>query len=293
MEVFNILFNQVSLGLLTSVLLLLLAYQFRYFSYPQEDLIKAKNISFYHVVIVFLIFIFTTLVLAPGISYFLYFLLIGTFPTIEILKTSELIGNWISLFSSFLCFIFLIAYVQSIPLSNRKTILGLNFLKKKYMIKDVLVAMFSWIIAMPMIFTIDIFIEIIMRFFTNEKFQDQIAVVYLRKASNDTFLLVLTIFSIIVLIPFIEELLFRGLFQTWVKQYTSRTVGIFLSSILFAIFHLASSQGIANIEIFIVLFVFSLFLGFVYERQQSLFASISLHSIFNLISVIRIFTAYP
>lgn len=289
----SILSNQVTLSLLTAILVLLLANKFGYFSYPQESLIKRKNISFYHVFIAFLIFILTTLVLAPGISYLLYFIGTGTFLTVEILKTSELIGNWISLLSSFLSFIFLFAFIQSIPLLTRKTILGVNFFKKKHVIHDVFIAIVSWCIAMPLIFTIDIFIEKFVKFFTNEEFQDQVAVIYLRKASGDPFLLILTIFSIVVLIPFIEELLFRGLFQTWVKQYTTRTSALIFSSILFAIFHLASSQGIANIEIFVVLFVFSLFLGFIYERQQSLFASISLHSIFNLISVVRIFIATP
>ncbi|MBI3211827.1 MAG: CPBP family intramembrane metalloprotease [Simkania negevensis] len=50
------------------------------------------------------------------------------------------------------------------------------------------------------------------------------------------------------------------------------------------LFHLSSSQGVGNIS----LFIFALYLGFLYEKQCSLFASIALHMTFNSISVIRI-----
>jgi uncharacterized protein len=63
---------------------------------------------------------------------------------------------------------------------------------------------------------------------------------------------------------------------------------ILLASLIFAFFHFSYSQGIDNIEVITSLFVFSCFLGFVYERQQSLWASVGLHALFNAISVVLI-----
>jgi membrane protease YdiL (CAAX protease family) len=63
---------------------------------------------------------------------------------------------------------------------------------------------------------------------------------------------------------------------------------IIFSALCFSLFHLAPSQGIGNISLVASLFLFALFLGFIYERQASLFASIGLHMTFNAVSTVRI-----
>jgi membrane protease YdiL (CAAX protease family) len=63
---------------------------------------------------------------------------------------------------------------------------------------------------------------------------------------------------------------------------------ILLSALCFALFHFAPSQGIGNISLVGSLFLFALFLGFIYERQASLFASVGLHMTFNTVSTFRI-----
>jgi membrane protease YdiL (CAAX protease family) len=67
-----------------------------------------------------------------------------------------------------------------------------------------------------------------------------------------------------------------------------KSLAIVFSSICFSAFHFSFSQGIGNISLLFSLFVFALFLGFIYERQGSLFASISLHMTLNIVSVARI-----
>ncbi|MEN9654812.1 MAG: hypothetical protein RL235_924, partial [Chlamydiota bacterium] len=45
----------------------------------------------------------------------------------------------------------------------------------------------------------------------------------------------------------------------------------------------------ANIPIIAALFTFSLFLGYVYERQRALIAPMGLHAMFNGISVLNLY----
>jgi hypothetical protein len=96
------------------------------------------------------------------------------------------------------------------------------------------------------------------------------------------------LFIVIIAAPVIEELLFRGFLQNYFKRYLGTKAAILITSLCFALFHLAPSQGLGNISLVISLFSFACFLGFVYERQKSLFASIGLHMFFNLVSSIRI-----
>src|SRR3989304_2390656 len=63
---------------------------------------------------------------------------------------------------------------------------------------------------------------------------------------------------------------------------------IFLAGLCFALFHLAPSQGLGNISLIVSLFAFSCYLGFIYEKRGSLFASIGLHMTFNAVSTFRI-----
>ncbi len=115
---------------------------------------------------------------------------------------------------------------------------------------------------------------------------DQTAVEQVRSAFSQPVLYVLTSLSIITIVPFVEEVLFRGYLQQWLKNYFSVRLSILMSAFIFSLFHFSSDQGWTNIEIIASLFTFSLFLGFVRERYGSLNASILLHGIFNGMSVL-------
>jgi membrane protease YdiL (CAAX protease family) len=88
-----------------------------------------------------------------------------------------------------------------------------------------------------------------------------------------------------IVVPVLEELLFRGCLQSWISQKLGKIKAILITSIVFALFHFSRSQGLSNLELFAALFVLSCYLGYLYERQQSLLAPIALHSIFNAISI--------
>ncbi|MBM4029246.1 MAG: CPBP family intramembrane metalloprotease [Planctomycetes bacterium] len=87
--------------------------------------------------------------------------------------------------------------------------------------------------------------------------------------------------------PVIEELLFRGLFQTTIRSYLRRPwPAIVLTSLLFTSIHLDVSHWPA-------LFVLSLGLGYAYEKSGSLWRPIFMHALFNGITVVTVLTQAP
>ncbi len=122
---------------------------------------------------------------------------------------------------------------------------------------------------------------------------DQVAVLYLKIAMQSPMLLLSMLVSILVVAPILEEFLFRGLLQTYLKNYLGKKGAIFVAALLFGLFHFNSAQGVGNISIILSLFSFGCFLGFIYERQGSLLASISLHATFNAINVLYILSQQP
>jgi membrane protease YdiL (CAAX protease family) len=90
----------------------------------------------------------------------------------------------------------------------------------------------------------------------------------------------LIVFTAVVVVPFVEELIFRGMLQTLFRSYIIRPwPAIFLASFVFVVFH-------ANAPHWPALFVLSLCLGYTYEKSGSLFRSIFVHALFNAMSVL-------
>jgi len=90
----------------------------------------------------------------------------------------------------------------------------------------------------------------------------------------------LIVFTTIVVVPFTEELVFRGMFQTLLRSYIVRPwPAIIIASFIFIIFHEDTLHWPA-------LFVLALCLGYAYEKSGSLFRPIFIHSLFNALSVL-------
>ncbi len=146
----------------------------------------------------------------------------------------------------------------------------------------------SWLIAFPATTVIGELSEVVTRWLFDSFGMEQLAVRYLRLVAKSPTLLTCAIFSIVIAAPILEELIFRGFMQTWLKQKWSFIPALILSSLIFALFHFSPSQGPQNLPLIVSFFTLSLFLGFLYEREKSLLAPIGLHMTFNSISVIRI-----
>lgn len=84
--------------------------------------------------------------------------------------------------------------------------------------------------------------------------------------------------------PFLEEILFRGLFQTMIRSETyfykySAWVAIFITSLFFSLFH-------ANASHWPILFILGACMGYSYEKSGSLFRPVFIHMLFNASAVI-------
>lgn len=152
------------------------------------------------------------------------------------------------------------------------------------------VGVISWFVIFPVVVAISQIISITLSYIVTQPDVEQVAVQHLRSIAVSPWLFGLTALAVVTIVPWTEEVLFRGLLQNWIKQiFESATVGIVLSSLIFAFFHFSFIHGLTNIELLSSLFILSCMLGFIYERQHSLWASIGLHSFFNLVSLLFIF----
>lgn len=143
-----------------------------------------------------------------------------------------------------------------------------------------------WCIAYFTVLIVNNGVHFLMERWVQFPVTDQMAVEQVRGAFSQPILYGLTSFSIITLVPAIEEILFRGYLQQWLKRYLSPVYSILIVAVIFAFFHFSIEQKWMNVELIAALFTFSLFLGFVRERYHSLNASIFLHGTFNGMSIL-------
>lgn len=172
-----------------------------------------------------------------------------------------------------------------LPRSQRRLIWG----NSKYWYKDLFVGIATWFVSYPIVLAIDQMIAIATLLLFQQPQVDQVAVKHLKSSLADPVLFGLVVMSITTIVPVVEEFLFRALLQSWLKEkLPNRIWAVMVTSLIFAFFHFSSSQGISNIELLFSLFILSCFLGFIYEKQQSLWAPIGLHAFFNTMSILMI-----
>lgn len=94
--------------------------------------------------------------------------------------------------------------------------------------------------------------------------------------------LTLTFIALVMLAPFVEETLFRGFLFKAFRRTFGFWLGAIVVSLLFAVAH-----GQANVGIDV--FVLSMFLCYLREKTDSLWPSIALHALKNLVAFIFLF----
>lgn len=95
------------------------------------------------------------------------------------------------------------------------------------------------------------------------------------RSISNTILLIVTA----VIAPFCEELYFRGFLYSAFKRNLGVNMGLFLSSLLFALAHL-------EVYSFIPIMAIGWALAYIYEKTRSLLPVIFLHATYNLISIL-------
>ncbi len=157
-------------------------------------------------------------------------------------------------------------------------------------LKDLLYALFFFLFVIPLSFVVFYSTETIMKkFFGLEEIPRQTIIEYVEFSKNYPLIFTLFSFSIVILAPIVEEFLFRGFLQKWLRSRMALIPSILVSSLAFTLIHYSLHQGWGNIPILCSLFILAFFLGWIYERRQSLPAAIFLHSLFNTASLLQIF----
>ncbi len=269
-----------------AAILLWIAKSRRYFVLPYSaGKEKPSDVNFKTVLAVFAIYLGMTMLVAPIAAY----LVNATYTTI-LKKSPPLVAmGWVQLFV--LGGIFLLFYLFSLTQGTgkfKKIWKDWSIPHPKPILTDILMGILSWFIAFPLVIAVGQLTDMLLYYFFGFQNYEQVAVHYLKKALDSPPLLFVALFTILLAAPVIEEFIFRGCLQTFFKRYMSPVKAILLTAFCFALFHFSTSQGVGNISLVATLFTFAFFLGFIYERQASLFASIALHMTFNFVSTMRI-----
>lgn len=255
---------------------------FEKLSFGPFSLIRWKDLLFG-----FGLFIFIELILAPSLGIRL----------LAEIGNSSAFGNIIEQNSQFFLNFFIIsgggvAVLLTYFTLNKNQREELTNQKQIPWYKNFMKGIIAWLLFFPPVLAFTELLSIAVLYLFEGAGSEQVAVQQVRKALANPSLFLLLTLQIVTIVPFSEEFLFRGLLQSWIKQFLgSRKWGIIFSSLLFSAAHYSPSQGVNNFELLPPLFVLGCFLGWIYEKERSIWASIGLHSFFNLISVLLIFNA--
>ena len=161
--------------------------------------------------------------------------------------------------------------------------LGLN---PKTIPRDFVAALLNLLAVMPAVLGAIILTTIIGKLIFGDKFQmpqhEELKEII---AYSQWQVRILIVVTAVIVVPFVEELIFRGMLQTLFRSYIVKPwPAIFLASFVFVVFH-------ADMPHWPALFVLSICLGYTYEKSGSLFRSIFVHALFNAMSVIAALSA--
>jgi membrane protease YdiL (CAAX protease family) len=258
-----------------SVIVLYFAKRTHYFAFPHEMEWKFP-IRWFHIVTVFAIYFVVVIFVVPLISF--------------AIQLSPLIASltWVNFLSSFTILAAVFLYSSMLPREIFFKIWRRD-LHQPYW-QDIRFALMSFLIAFPIvIFANEVLDLILTKIFSVSSLPDQLAVRFLKMTFDYPLYLFLSIVTIVGFAPFLEEILFRGFLQSLIRQHLGSKLAIWITAICFSFFHYSPEQGMANISIIGSLFPLALFLGFTYEKQGSLIASIFLHASFNAISTLNLY----
>ncbi|MBS0616389.1 MAG: CPBP family intramembrane metalloprotease [Verrucomicrobia bacterium] len=256
-----------------------IAYKRGYYKLPQ---VSAPTVLFRNIIAIFLIYMGMMYIVGPFVGNMLFSLSKPMPPPAALL-------SFLQLFLMAALLVIFYGYAQTA---------GHGFFRKVWkntsaphaepIYIDIAMGMMTWVLSFPFVVVVGQLLDFFIYAIFGVENYEQVAVRYLKTTMGSPSQLIFALGTILLLAPAIEEFLFRGCLQTFFKRHLGTKSAILLSSLCFALFHYASSQGVGNISLIGSLFVFACFLGFIYERQSSLFASIGLHMTFNLASAIRI-----
>jgi uncharacterized protein len=265
------------ISFISLVIIAVFAMRLGFFKIKEDE--SAPCVNLIHLLLGFALYL--------GFIYFFANLLVNILSThISKPYINAVLTNIIVIFLVALSFIIFLAKTNN---ETRRYIIKQRVKQPTSVFFDIFIGIISWIIVFPAVQFISDIIEIFLRSVLKITQIPQQSIIHLLKTiAPHTALYIIFLISICVFVPFVEEILFRGLLQNYLKKYMGKLLSIIISSICFSIFHFSFSQGWGNLLILITLFFLSCFLGFLYERQKSIFSPIALHATFNFIGVFSI-----
>lgn len=100
---------------------------------------------------------------------------------------------------------------------------------------------------------------------------------------------IFSLISVIVFIPICEEIIFRGVIFGYLKKRYNLVVSLIIQALVFAFMHGNIVQGIYT-------FILGIVLGIIYIYTNSLYGSMLMHIIYNLLGAVvlsKLYSAFP
>lgn len=239
---------------------------------------QGNRLCFYHLVISF--FIYVALSIATPIV---------TYQLLKPLMLSTPVLTGVTLFvNGVLLLLALGLFAFFLPASVKKSIFGFHFFFPVDW-KKIWFGCFAYLIALPITTLITYFITTMLEtVYPHYQEKEQLAILHLKMIAHSFPLLMITIVLFVIIGPIIEEFLFRGILQNWLKNHCSRLWAVTMSAIIFALFHFSYLQGMTNLPLLFTLTALGFLLGFVYEKQGSILTPIALHMTVNACSTMAV-----
>lgn len=254
-----------------------IGYSLSFFKLP--PLKNKPSVSLYNLLEIFLVFILIPIIIIPALGYFIYYSF-----DYQMFKNHTPVG-WANLLNIFITAIASLLILFSLPKQTRDAMFG----KKQNILYNLSLGAYAWFIGYPLVNIVSNGLTLGLSFFTDQPLAEQSAIKHLQALESQYVLYFLMVFSVIFIVPILEEVIFRGFLQSWLtSKLKNRIWSIILASLCFAAFHYTYSQGLSNIVLLSSLFLLSCLLGFLYERQGSLWGPIGLHASFNCISILML-----
>jgi uncharacterized protein len=263
-------------------LISIFAWKFGYFWLPPAEHERKNAIYFWDVLGIFGIFFLTELFITPLISISWLSYKQGSWLKSDHPPIDPMTQSWLNLVAIGVAAFGVGLFYLSLRKRVKNIFWGHGFVKA---IRNFSVGVITWLISYPYIIVISQIVAVMMMIKFPAPHAEQVAVQQLKSTFVDPTLFWITTFAVICVVPIIEETIFRGFLQTWLVSNIGRFWGIAIAAFVFAGFHFSTAQGNDNAELLISLFVLACFLGFIFERQKSLYAPIGLHMTFNAVSI--------
>lgn len=152
-------------------------------------------------------------------------------------------------------------------------------LKFKYLIYSILVAILIFLLH-PLFNISHLFENIKYGTTSYIKFND-----FIVSADFNSFPFTFKIIYTILLMPILEEVFYRGIILTKLKQKNSYVIAVIVSSLLFAVGHLDFEKAIYT-------FFSGLILGYIFVKSNNIILVIGIHIIINILFVLFNFASY-